>query len=96
MIQVLIRFLTFNVVSDHPAVYWALAAVWFLLLLAALSSIRSLPVSFGAKVVWFLIIVVLPLVGLAAYAFRCLIRGNWSFLKPIFSPPQSARKIAPR
>ena len=96
MIQVLIRFLTFNVVSDHPAVYWALAVVWLLLLLAAFSSIRSLPVSFGAKVGWFLVIILLPLVGLAAYAFRCLIRGNWSFLKPVFSPPKSARKIAPR
>ena len=59
MLQVLIRFLTFNVMSEHPAVYWGLAAVWLILLLASVSSLRSQPLSMGAKVAWFALILFL-------------------------------------
>ena len=96
MLQVVIRFLTFDVVSEHPAVYWGLAAVWLLLLAGAVSSLRSLEISFGAKVAWMLLILFLPVFGLGIYAFRCLILGDWAFLKPFFAPPKTAKKIAPR
>jgi len=96
MLQVVIRFLTFDVVSEHPAVYWGLAAVWLILLIAAFSSVRSLEISAGAKVAWFLLILGVPLFGLGIYALRCLAKGDWSFLKPLFTPPKTAKKIAPR
>lgn len=96
MLQVLIRFLTFNVISEHPAVYWGLALVWVVLLFAALSSVRSLSIPAGAKAGWFALILLLPLAGLGLYALRCLVRADWSFFKPFFVPPKSHQKIAPR
>lgn len=95
MLQVVIRFLTFDVVSEHPAVYWGLAAVWLILLAAAVSSIRSLEISFGAKVGWGLLILLVPVFGLGIYGLRCLILGDWSFLKPFFAPPKTAKTTAP-
>jgi len=96
MLQVVIRFLTFDVLSEHPAVYWGLAGVWLMLLTAAVSSLRSLDISFGAKAAWVLLILFVPVLGLGVYALRCLIRGDWSFLKPFLAPPKTAKKIAPR
>ena len=96
MLQVIIRFFTFEVISEHPGVYWGLSGVWLLLLAAAVSSLRSLEISFGAKVAWMLLILLVPVVGLGIYAFRCLVLGDWSFLKPFFAPPKTAKQIAPR
>lgn len=96
MLPVVVRFLTLNVVSEHPAVYWGLLAVWLLLLVASISSVRSLEISISAKVTWLLIIVLIPIFGLGVYALRCFVKGNWSFLKPVLAPPRTARKIAPR
>ena len=96
MTQALIRFLTFDVVSEHPAVYWGLAVVWVLLLVGAVSSLRTLEISFGGKFAWIFIIIFLPIFGLGIYAFHCLILGDWAFLKPFFAPAKTAKKIAPR
>lgn len=96
MQEVILRFLTFEVVTLHPGVYWGLALVWLLLLFAAFASVRSLPIGRLAKVLWFLLILCLPLLGLAIYALRCLFLGDWSFLKPLLATPRSARKIAGR
>ncbi len=96
MLQVLIRFLTFNVMSEHPAVYWGLAVIWIILLAASVSSLRVVELPTEAKVVWFAVICCVPIFGLGLYAFRCLIKGDWGFLKPLLSPPRNNKKIAPR
>jgi hypothetical protein len=96
MLQILTRFLTLNVMSEHPAVYWGLAAVWFILLMVSISSLRSLPLSTSRKLAWFALILFVPLFGLGIYALRCLILGDWSFFKPFFVPPKTAQKIATR
>jgi hypothetical protein len=96
MLQVVIRLLTFNVISEHPAIYWGLAVVWVILLVTAVASIRSLDLSRGGKIAWLLVVLVFPVLGLALYALRCLFRGDWSFLKPFLVPPKTAKKIAPR
>ncbi len=96
MLQILTRFLTFNVMSEHPAVYWGLAAVWLILLMASVSSLRSLPISTNRKVAWFAVIFLLPLFGLGLYAIRCILQGDWSFFKPFFVRPKTAQKILPR
>jgi hypothetical protein len=96
MLQVILRFLTFNVVSEHPAVYWGLLVVWLLLVAAAISSLRSLEISTGAKVMWLILILAVPIFGLGIYAFRCLLLGDWSFLKPLLAPPRTTKEISPR
>lgn len=96
MQKVVTRFLTFDVVTEHPAIYWGLGVVWFLLLLAAFSSLRSLEIPTKAKVLWFLFILGVPLFGLGCYAVRCLIKGDWGFLKPLFAPSRTSSKVTSR
>ena len=95
MLQVLIRFFTFNVMSEHPAVYWGLAAVWLILLLASVSSLRSQPLSKGAKLAWFALILFLPLIGLGIYALRCLLKAEWTFMKPFLAPQKTLKQVSP-
>jgi len=94
MQDVIVRFLTFQVVTVHPAAYWGLGLVWLLLLLAAFTSVRSLAIGTSAKVLWFLFILLAPVIGLTFYTLRCLFLGDWSFLKPFLITSKSADKIS--
>lgn len=96
MIQVVIRFLRLDVVSEHPMVYWGLGFVWLLLMITAFSSIRSLGISGLKKWVWFLVVLLFPILGLAIYSIFCLTRGNWTFLKAVFSQPRVAKTVEPK
>ena len=89
MRAVVFRFFTFTTVNDHPAVYWGLAAIWLILIVAAFLSLQSQPITVGAKMAWFAAILFLPIVGIATYACWCLVTADWAFLKPIFSKPAS-------
>jgi hypothetical protein len=93
MLQVVIRFLTLEVITEHPVVYIGLGAVWLILLLAAAFSILAQRISRPWKAFWFLLVFFLPILGLAIYALRCLFLGDWSFLKPLLVPPSPARKL---
>ncbi|QTN31994.1 hypothetical protein HZ994_06515 [Akkermansiaceae bacterium] len=78
----------------HPAVYWGVAAAWLLLLISAFMSVRSLSIATAAKVAWFLAILALPILGLAAYALRCLLAGNWQIIAPFFQSRRLDRQIS--
>lgn len=93
MRAVVINFFHLEVLNLHPVVYWGLAAVWFLLLISAFMSVRSLPIPSGAKLVWSLIIVAIPIIGLAVYALRCLVSANWLILAPLFRSRHLDRQI---
>lgn len=93
MIQVILRFFRFNVVNDHPMVYWGLGFVWLLILIAAASSLRSLDISRSRKWAWFLLILLVPILGLAVYAISCLIGANWTSLKALFAQPSVAKTV---
>jgi len=93
MAEVVIRFLTFEVVTVHPMIYLGLAAVWLVLLITALMSVLSLRVGLLAKSLWMLLILTVPVIGLACYALRCLFRGDWSMLKPLMPQNKAPRRI---
>lgn len=93
MLQVVIRFLTLDVITEHPVVYFGLGAVWAILLLATTFSILAQRISRPWKAFWFVIVFFLPILGMAVYALRCLFQGDWSFLKPLLVPPTPARKL---
>lgn len=93
MIPVVIRFFTFDVISEHPMVYWGLGVAWLFLLIAAFSSLRIQSLTTGKKFLWFAFILLLPVVGLACYCVYCLIRGNWSFLKTLFAQPRVVKTV---
>lgn len=94
MRAVVINFFHLEILNLHPVVYWGLAAVWFLLLVSAFVSVRSLT-NAVAKLAWFLAILALPVVGLAAYALRCLFTANWQVLAPLFQSRRLDRHISP-
>ncbi len=81
---IFIHFFKLEILNLHPMIYWAVAAVWLLLLISAVNSIRTISLSIGAKMVWLLLIFFLPVVGLALYALRCLFKTNWKALAPLF------------
>ena len=91
---VVTRFLNLEVLSIHPFAYWALALVWLILLVAFVSSIRSQEIPATAKAIWIFLVLFVPIFGLAAYCIWCLIRADWSFLKPLFQTrSQSVKAI---
>lgn len=83
---IITRFFTMDVLNIHPAVYWGLALIWVILLVAAISSLRSLRESGKVKVFWLAIILLIPIVGMAIYCIRCLVKADWSGLKPFLLP----------
>ena len=75
MIDVFIRFLRSEPRTMLPLINIVLVAVWFLLLVSALGSLYSQPWSRPAKLVWGLLVVFFPPVGLLAYAGVCLLNS---------------------
>jgi len=92
MSEVIIRFLTLEAITVHPMVYAGLGAVWLIVLVATFLSIFSQPISGGWKVLWLVVVLILPILGVACYALRCLVRGDWSFLKPLKVQSPLARR----
>jgi uncharacterized membrane protein len=100
---IVIHFLKQDILNLHPMIYWGLAAIWLLLLISAVVSVRSLEISTAAKAVWLLLILFVPVAGLALYAFRCLLKSNWEALAPLFHSrklnqqlPSAKAPVAPR
>jgi hypothetical protein len=94
MRAIVTHFLRLEILNLHPMVYWGMAGVWVLLLFSAFASVRSLSISTGAKIAWSLVILVLPIFGLSAYAIRCLFRSNWHALKPWFQSRRVDRQLS--
>lgn len=92
MSEVVTRFLSFDVVTTHPLVYWALGGVWLFLVLASFLSLANLPLSLSGRVLWGTVIVFVPLVGLLLYSFLCLFRNDWSFLRPLIPQKMAVGK----
>lgn len=94
MRSIVIHFLQFEVLNMHPMIYWVMALIYFMVLVSALLSLRSLAMPLGTKLSWFLVILVIPILGLAIYALRCLFKGNWSAFRFLFQSRKLSREIA--
>jgi hypothetical protein len=94
MRSIVTNFIQFNIQSMHDAVYWGVAAVWVMLLVSAFMSLRSLSIPFWAKFLWLIIIVTLPIIGLAIYTLFCLIKADWNFITPIFQSRKMDKQIS--
>ncbi len=81
---IVINFLNLEVLNLHPAVYCGFAAIWLLLLISAVISVRTLEIPIAAKLVWLLLIFVVPIAGIGLYALRCLLKADWKALAPLF------------
>lgn len=66
-----------------------------MMVLSAFMSLRSLAMGTAGKLAWFLAILTLPILGLAAYAIRCLFTANWQMLAPLFQSRRMDRHASP-
>lgn len=94
MSGIVINFLRMEVLNMHPAIYLGIAGAWVLLLFSAFMSLRSLSINTWAKVLWLLIIIALPVLGLFLYALRCLCMSNWGVIAFMFHARRLNSQIA--
>ncbi|MBL9114511.1 MAG: hypothetical protein JNJ83_05850 [Verrucomicrobiaceae bacterium] len=80
MLQVLFNFLSTRALNSSPEAYLGLGIVWATLLVAGIMSILSRHWGWGVKVAW-LIAIMVPIAGLAAYCVFSLFIADYSFLK---------------
>ena len=90
------RFATLNAQNVIPYVYVAISVVWLVMLATAVTSLRQQQISRGAKVVWLLLIVLLPVLGLGLYCLRCLIRAEYPLLQQlgVFNNSRTMNELA--
>ena len=90
MIQLVLRFLTFNAQNLIPEVWVILVVLWVGLVFFSVTSVVSLNISASGKVFWLALIVILPIFGLFIYCIRCIIRSE----SPVFRsvPPRNKAK----
>ncbi len=81
MLQVVINLLTLRALSTPIEVYAGLVCVWLMLLVAGFTSVLSRPWSLTAKMLWCLLLTVLPVVGMTVYCLFSLTLADYSFLK---------------
>lgn len=92
MRETAIRFFTIDPLNEHPLIYWGLALVWLVLVGNCIASLRVQPISVAARWLWVLLIIALPILGMALYLIRCLFKAEYTFLKFIMGPPAKIRK----
>ena len=83
MKDVVIRFLTLNAQNVIDYVYFALVAVWIVMVMVTLFSIRSQDIGAAAKASWTLMTVFLPIFGIGLYCLRCLWRADYPLLEQL-------------
>jgi hypothetical protein len=81
MLEAILNFCTFNALNTPREVYFGLAMAWLLLLGAGIASVISRKGQLWLKLVWMLVLVGLPVVGLFVYCLVCVLTADYSFLK---------------
>lgn len=81
MLQAIFNFCTFDALNTPREVYFGLALAWLLLLGAGIASVISRKGHLWLKLVWMLVVVGLPVVGLFLYCLVCVLTADYSFLK---------------
>lgn len=77
---IITRFLTLSAQNISDEVVWALAFIYFLLVLVTLASVWSSPSGVVQKIIWTMLVLTLPVAGMALYCVRCLFRADYSWL----------------
>lgn len=91
MKEIFFRFVTIHPMNDHPILGWALGIIWLVMVANCVASIRQQPIEIRLRLVWTLIIVLVPIFGMAAYLGYCLLKADYSFLKFILGPPKHSQ-----
>lgn len=81
MIQAIIKLLLLSPETVSEEVLWALAGIYLMLWAATILSIFFMDLSPMRKVVWLMLVTLLPVLGIALHCFACLFRADYQFLK---------------
>ncbi len=81
MIQAIIKLLLLSPETVSEEVYWALTGIYLMFWAATVISILSTGLSPLGKVVWLMLITLLPVLGIALHCLACLYRADYQFLK---------------
>lgn len=79
----IIRFLSFDAHNVTPQVYVAMAVIYLALLVVTLLSIRKHGFSAKGRATWMLVVVLVPIFGIAAYCVSCLMKADITFMQNI-------------
>ena len=94
MLQVIINLLTLKALSSPLEVYAGLAAVWLLMLFAGMASVYSRPWRLWKRMLWCVILTLLPVIGMALYCLLSLSHVDYSFLKVLGLNRKQAGRLA--
>jgi apolipoprotein N-acyltransferase len=94
MKEIFFRFITIHPMNDHPILGWALGVIWLVMVANCVASIRQQPIEIRSRLMWMLIVALVPIFGMAAYLGYCLLKADYSFLKFILGPPKHIRGLA--
>jgi len=88
MKDTLIQFITIQPLNQHPIIPWVLVFIWLALVLNCFASLRQQPMTMQARLGWLLAIICIPILGMIAYLFYCLVYADYAFLKFVLGPPK--------
>ena len=74
------RFLTLSAQNVTEEVLWALGLVYLILVLVTLGSVMFQKSNTAVKMAWALLVIGLPVLGMALYSVWCLLKADYSFL----------------
>jgi hypothetical protein len=80
MSDVLTRFFALEALNVIPEVYVALAGIWLWILIVNFFSIAGQQIPPWAKLIWVLVVTLLPILGVFLYCLFCLLRADYSYL----------------
>ncbi|MGV3659653.1 MAG: PLD nuclease N-terminal domain-containing protein [Prosthecobacter sp.] len=93
MRDTILRFFLIQPLNSHPMVLWGLAAVWLVLIFNCVHSLRQQAMSLPARWAWLLVIILVPIAGMAAYLVYCLTKADYSFMKFLLGPPKRSNPL---
>jgi membrane protein DedA with SNARE-associated domain len=83
MITVLIRLLTLNAQNVIPEVLWALLVIYLGALLVTISSVWVTNSSAASRLIWLVVVIAIPFLGIISHCLRCLMLADISMLKAV-------------
>lgn len=87
------KFITFSPQNVSEDVFWALGAIYAGLVFITILSVFSLRDTIVSKLVWTLLVICVPVLGVVCHCFRCLLNADYQFLKQFGL--NSSKRVSP-
>lgn len=78
MQTIITNFLNASALNVEPAVIWALIFAYAMLVVCTVASVWFSKIGSAAKLVWLVLVVACPFLGVILYCIACLMRADYS------------------